>query len=308
MPLIRVRRLLDHQLDRPLTLVCAPAGFGKTTQLSDWLAHCGRPSTWLSLDEQDNDPAVFLSYVIAAIRRLFPHACTTTAELLQGTELPPLDVLSATLVNEIDSIADFSTAGSGTAGSELPEGQRFLLVLDDYHLIRSLNVHQLLDDLLQYPPRSLHLVISTRHDPPLALAAQRARGRMVDVRMAALRFSAAETGEFMQQAVHAPVDQATIDVLAKRSEGWVAALRFAALAINMSAGAYEGTAETPEPATGKMTGDSIRRSDRQLGRRCKGRPLHHGISPERSAGAPAARNPGISAADGDPPAAQRPPV
>lgn len=240
MPLPRVRQLLDHQLDRPLTLVCAPAGFGKTTQLSDWLAHCGWPSTWLSLDERDNDPAVFLAYVITAIRRLFPAVCTATAALLQAAQLPPLGVLSAAFVNDIDSIAD----------GELPAGQRFLLVLDDYHLIHNLAVHQLVDDLLQHPPRPLHLVLSTRHDPPLALGAQRARGRMVEVRMAALRFEADETAAFMQQAVHSPVDRETVSLLAKRSEGWVAALRFAALAMNMSGGARAGTPSMPEVVIG----------------------------------------------------------
>jgi LuxR family transcriptional regulator, maltose regulon positive regulatory protein len=226
-PLLRVRQTLDHHLDRPLTLVCAPAGFGKTTLLSDWLANCPRPSAWLSLDAQDNDPAVFLAYMIAAVRKLFPDACATTLALLQAAELPPLRILSATLVNDMDSIAD---------GGELPEGQRFLLVLDDYYLIHNLDVHQLLDDLLLHPPRSLHLVLGTRHDPPLALATQRAHGQLVEIRMAMLRFNGDETAAFVQHAVHFPLDQHTIAVLEKRSEGWVAALRFAALAFNMRGG------------------------------------------------------------------------
>ncbi len=226
-PLLRVRQTLDYQLNRPLTLVCAPAGFGKTTLLSDWLANCPWPSAWLSLDGQDNDPAVFLAYLIAAIRKLFPAACAATSTLLQAAELPPLPVLSATLINDIDSLAD---------GDELPEGQRFLLVLDDYYLIHNLDVHQVLNDLLLHPPRSLHLVIGTRHDPPISLASQRARGQLVEIRMATLRFNAGETAAFVQQAVHSPLDQQRIDVLAKRADGWVAALRFAALALNMQDG------------------------------------------------------------------------
>jgi LuxR family maltose regulon positive regulatory protein len=221
-PLLRIRQALDLELDRPLTLVCAPAGFGKTTLLSDWVAHCPQRSAWLSLDEQDNDPAGFLTYVIAAVRTLFPAACAHTAALLHGAELPPLSLLSATLTNDIDSLAE-----------QQPAGQRFLLVLDDYHLIHNLDVHQLLDSLLLHPPRSLHLVLGTRHDPPLALAARRARGQLAEVRMAALRFTPAETAEFVRRAVRLPVDAELLDALQVRTEGWVAALRFAALALNM---------------------------------------------------------------------------
>jgi LuxR family maltose regulon positive regulatory protein len=226
-PLLRVRQTLDLELDRPLTLVCAPAGFGKTTLLSDWLANCPRPSAWLSLDEQDNNPSVFLTYLIAAIRTIFPEACAGMEALLHAPELPPLPVLSAVLNNDIDSLAD---------GGNLQEGQRLLLVLDDYHLIHNEDVHDLLNQLLLHPPRALHLVLGTRYDPPLALATQRARGQVGEIRMAALRFTAEEAARFIEQAVHFPVNPATIAVLEKRSEGWVAGLRFAALVLNMRGG------------------------------------------------------------------------
>jgi LuxR family maltose regulon positive regulatory protein len=230
-PLLRARQTLDYQLDRPLTLVCAPAGFGKTTLLSDWLAHCPRPAAWLSLDAQDNDPALFLTYLVAAIRTIFPAACAATLALLQALELPPPDVLSTALNNDIDLLAD---------DPALADGQRFVLVLDDYHLIGSLTIHQVLDDLLLHPPRPLHLAIGTRHDPPFGLAKLRARGQVAEVRVAALRFSAEETAAFLRQAVRFPLEDQTIAAVGKRAEGWAAALQFAAVALNMRGGATDG--------------------------------------------------------------------
>ncbi len=222
-PLARARQSLAYDLDRPLTLVCAPAGFGKTTLLCDWLANAPRPSAWLSLDERDSDLATFLTYLVAAIRTLFPTACTEMQALLQATELPPLPVLSATLSNEIDSLAD---------GGLLQAGERFVLALDDYHRISSQDVHQVLSDLLLHPPRPLHLALGTRYDPPLPLTTLRARGQLVEIRSGVLRFTGDEVAAFLRQTLQFAPDQQTVSLVEKRTEGWVAGLRFAALALN----------------------------------------------------------------------------
>ena len=163
----RVCELLERHLDRPVTLVCAPAGFGKTTLLSDCLEHSPVSSAWLSLDKGDSDVGVFLSYLVAAIRTLFPAACAGTLELLQAPVFPPLVPLVTTLANDLDRLSE---------DPRLPAGERFILVLDDYHLIRESAVHTLLGELLRYPPRAMHLVISARQEPAFLQTARAPRG------------------------------------------------------------------------------------------------------------------------------------
>ena len=227
-PLARAQQSLAHDIDRPFTLISAPAGFGKTTLLSEWLRVTPRPSTWITLDEHDSDPVTFLTYLIAAVRAIFPNACPETRALLQIPNLPPLPAVYATLNNEIDSLAE---------SSELPAGQRFILALDDYHRIGDPNVHEIINELLLHPPRALHLAISTRYDPPLALHSLRARGELVEIRSNTLRFTSAEVSTFLQKALHVPIDDATVTQVEKITEGWAAGLRFAALALNAEEGA-----------------------------------------------------------------------
>jgi LuxR family maltose regulon positive regulatory protein len=158
--LIERTRLLEHlnaRRDRPLILVSAPAGYGKTTLLSQWLDQAPYQAAWLSLDENDNDRVNFLSYFVAAIQTLFPAGCSTMANLLTRPQIPPLDNLASTLINEI---------------TDLPE--EFLLVLDDYHLITHKDVHQLISALMQHAPRPLHLVIASRKDPSFSISRLRA--------------------------------------------------------------------------------------------------------------------------------------
>jgi len=227
---VQVDRNLDalmRDLDRPFTLVSAAAGFGKTTLLSNWLSSNPRPSAWLSLDENDSDVQLFLRYFCSAIRTLFPDACTDTLMLLQGSNIPPLQRLSATLVNDIDNIPN-----DVTNANRLPDGQRFILVLDDYHLIENQDIHHLVGVLMHHPPPSLHLVISSRRDPPLALARLRAHGELLEIRTGALRFNDEEVARFLSLAVPYPLDDQTIAFVAKRTEGWAAGLRFAALTLN----------------------------------------------------------------------------
>ena len=141
----RARERLERSLDRPLTLVCAPAGYGKTTLLSVWLADSGHPYAWLSLDESDSDPAVFLSYFVAAIRTVYPEACARTLDLLRAPELPPMSLLVTALANDLDALPC----------EPAPADERcFILVLDDYHLVHNEAVHALLAELLRHPPRA----------------------------------------------------------------------------------------------------------------------------------------------------------
>ena len=207
----RLVERLERGRDRPLTLVVAPAGYGKTTLVSSWLANCDCPSAWLSLDEDNNDLALFLSYFSAAIRTMFPDSLQETLVLLQAASLPPLEVLARSLINELDQIEP-----------------SFILVLDDYHVIQSMDVHHVLSELLRYPPRPLHLVLVSRSDPPLPVSQLRARGRATEIRSQALRFTEAETDTFLQ-SVGMHVDEQTVRALVERVEGWVTGVRLAVL-------------------------------------------------------------------------------
>ena len=173
---------LNQGRHRPLTLVSAPAGYGKSTLVSCWLAACDVPGAWVSLDENDNDLRLFLSYVVAAIQRLFPVACGETLSMLRGEHLPPVSVLARRLINELEEIE-----------------KAFILVLDDYHLIRDKRIHEFTSRLLDHPSAFMHLVLIGRRDPPLPLASLRARGQMVEMRTRDLRFSLEETVVFLRQ-------------------------------------------------------------------------------------------------------------
>jgi LuxR family maltose regulon positive regulatory protein len=222
----RIYELLDRYLDRPATLVCAPAGFGKTTLLSDWLEHCTHLSAWVALDDGDNYLGVFLGYFVAAIRTLFPAACRETFALLHAPVAPPLNRLVTALVNDLDCLAD---------NPALPAGQRFVLVLDDYHRVSEPAVHNLLTGLLRHPPRSLHLVISARQDPPFPVHALRARGELGEIRARELRFTAEEVGTFVQQSLGRALAGEAVSALTERTEGWATGLRLAALTIDTGA-------------------------------------------------------------------------
>jgi ATP/maltotriose-dependent transcriptional regulator MalT len=221
----RVRERLERSLDHPLTLVCAPAGYGKTTLLSDWLAGSDHPYAWVSLDESDSDLAIFLSYLVAAVRTTYPEACARTFDLLRAPELPPAASLVTALANDLDALPC----------KRGPVDERcFILVLDDYHLVRNEAVHALLAELWRHPPCSVHLVLSTRQDPPLPLHVFRARGEMGEIRMQELRFTPEEIAVFMRQAIESPLDKQAIALLAERTEGWAAGLRLAAVALGTS--------------------------------------------------------------------------
>ena len=210
---------LDRSLQRPLMLVSAPAGYGKSTLLACWLEASDIPGAWVSLDKNDNDMHLFLAYFLDAVQTLFPGTVQNTVALLNASKLPPLTVLAHSLINELDQI-DHS----------------FILVLDDYHAISDKSVHGLIAELLQHSPAPLHLVLSSRLAPPFPLARFRARSQMGEIRVRDLRFSPEETRVFLEQFTGEPADSVTTALLEEKTEGWVTGLRLALLSLRHRSG------------------------------------------------------------------------
>jgi len=209
---------LNEGLERDLTLVVAPVGYGKTTLLATWAAQAEPPVAWFTLNESDGDLLVFVAGLISAIRTQAPGACPQTQGMLESAHRPDIERLATLLINEIDDLA-----------------QRFVLVLDDYHLIQTPAVHRLLDSVLRHPPLQMHLLIASRADPPLALARLRAGQRLAELRIRDLRFSQAEAETFLTQAVTMAAPDQAVPLLLKRTEGWIAGLQLAALSLRTAA-------------------------------------------------------------------------
>ncbi|MGY1771004.1 LuxR C-terminal-related transcriptional regulator [Blastococcus sp. SYSU D00813] len=215
-PRPRLAERLDRGRDATLTLVSAPAGFGKSTVLTEWLAAAvpgGRAGAWLSLDARDNDPALFWSYVVAALQTAVPGIGAAALASLRSPHTPA-DAALATLVNEL---------------AELPG--ELVLVLDDYHVIDSPQVHEGLAFLVEHLPTQVQLVIAGRADPPLPLARLRGRGELVEVRAADLRFTPDEVATYLTDAMGLALSATDVAVLDSRTEGWIAALQLAALSM-----------------------------------------------------------------------------
>jgi LuxR family maltose regulon positive regulatory protein len=206
---------LSQAMKHALILISAPPGFGKTTLLAQWLAQSSLPVAWLSLDAQDNDPNSFLRYVIAALQRLDAHIGATALALLGVPQPVPAETVLARIINDV-------------ASRELED---FALVLDDYHLIEAEPIHRSIIFLLRHLPPQMHLVLSTRTDPPLPLARLRARGQLSELRAAQLRFDAAEVKAFVSGMIGLDLADEDIVTLQSRTEGWVAGLQFAALSL-----------------------------------------------------------------------------
>jgi LuxR family transcriptional regulator, maltose regulon positive regulatory protein len=201
----------------PLTLVSAPAGFGKTTLLAQWLAESDMPVAWLSLEPGDSEPVRFLSYLIAALQTLDPHLGAEALTLLQMPRPAAVETVLTLLTNDV-----------GSHGRD--EGD-FVLVLDDYHALDATPIDQALTYLVEHLPPHMHLVIATREDPPLPLARLRARGHLTEVRATDLRFTPSEAAEFLSQAMGLSLEAQDIARLATRTEGWIAGLQLAALSL-----------------------------------------------------------------------------
>ena len=197
-----------------VTLISAPAGFGKTTLLSEWIAACDQPVAWLSLDEGDSDPIRFLTYLIAALQTISSEVGKGLEGAFQSPQPPPMDAVLTTLLNDITAVSE-----------------DFILVLDDYHVVDSKPVDKALTFLLEHQPPPMHLVLATREDPDLPLARLRARRQLSELRAADLRFTLSEAAEFLNRVMGLTLSTENIAALEARTEGWIAGLQLAALSM-----------------------------------------------------------------------------
>jgi len=211
----RLTERLNQGLECGFILVSAPAGYGKSTLLSAWLPSLNYPTAWLSLDDIDNDPSRFLSYLLATLRVIDPSIEEIFKGNLSYQSQPEIDTLLTQLVNRLSN-------------SNTP----FCLVLDDYHLIQNQIIHGAVSFLLEHHPPSLHMVIATRADPPLPLARLRVRSDMLEIRMADLRFTSIEAADFLNHTMGLNISPADVERLTARTEGWVAGLQMAALSMH----------------------------------------------------------------------------
>ncbi len=212
----RLNERLSRVHDVALTLVSAPAGFGKTTVLTEWLA--GLPAkqrsvAWLSLDRRDNDPALFWSYLVAALRTVAPDVGAGALDVLQSSQAP-VDAVLATLVNDLAAVRG-----------------DVVLVLDDFHLIDAIDVQQGIAFLIEHLPEQVHLVIAGRADPALPLALLRSRGELVEIRATDLRFTPEEAAQYLTEVMGLALTADDVALLDGRTEGWIAALQLAALSM-----------------------------------------------------------------------------
>jgi LuxR family maltose regulon positive regulatory protein len=233
-------RLIErmHQgIERKLTLVSAPAGFGKTTLLAEWLAATPeneRAAGWVSLDQSDNDPAFFWAYFIKALQQACPEPgrrvrCEigeSTLSLLRSPQPPPIESVLTALINEINAIEQDPSTGSG---------HRFTLILDDYHVIDAQPIHNAIAFLLDHLPPQMHLIIASRSDPPLPLARLRGRGELIELRAADLRFTSDEAAAFLNEVMSLNLSATEVTALETRTEGWITGLQLAALSMSQMA-------------------------------------------------------------------------
>ena len=206
--------LQDGKFERKLTLVSAPAGYGKTTLVIEGIRRIGLPIAWLSLDEADNDPRRFITYLIAALQRVDDNVGRDTIAMLQSPQPPPDELILTALVNEISVVP-----------------QPILLVLDDYHAIHAPPIHQHIAFVLDHQPANLHLVVTTREDPLLPISRLRARGQVLEIRQHDLRFTEKETAEFLEHVMGITPTSDEIAALERRTEGWIVGLQLAALSM-----------------------------------------------------------------------------
>ncbi len=210
---------LNAGLSGKLTLVSAPAGYGKTTLVSDWIHRRGADTAslrvaWLSLDASDNDPARFFSYVIAALQGVHPDIGTEIQPILESETDPPIKRLLTALVNDIAVSA-----------------KNLILVLDDYHVIREIKIHQALNFLFDHIPPRMHVIITSRTDPPMPLGRLRVRRELTEIRESDLRFALEETTAFLNDLMNLGLSGSDIKTLEARTEGWIAGLQLAALTL-----------------------------------------------------------------------------
>ncbi len=214
----RLLAILDQRCSFPLTLLSASAGFGKTTLLSAWASQSTSRVAWLSLDEQDNDPTRFWTYVVAALRHSGASVGEATLALLHSPQSALLPGALTALINELAAL-----------------GQDTALILDDYHLLSESAIHDSLQFFLEHLPSCLHLLLASRVDPQLPLARLRARGQVVEIREQDLLLSDEEAASFLTQVMGLALSEEEIARLETRTEGWIAGLQLAALSLRRHA-------------------------------------------------------------------------
>ncbi|NRS50597.1 LuxR C-terminal-related transcriptional regulator [Brevibacillus sp. HB2.2] len=222
MPPPRLKTVTRHQLieqlneglNRKLTVISAPAGSGKTTLVSEWLASGDRPFAWISMDEGDNDPARFFTYLFTALQNIGPNIGSGIYPLFHSPQPLPIELMISTLLHEIIAIPN-----------------PFVLVLDDYHVLKTGPLDDAISFLLERMPRQMHLVIATREEPRLPIARLRVRNQLNEVRASDLRFTYSEAAEFLEKVMGLELLPENIALLEARTEGWIAGLQLAALSI-----------------------------------------------------------------------------
>ena len=204
---------LENGRYRKLTLISAPAGYGKSILATLWANACSCPVAWLSLDKNDNDVSVFLGYFVAAMQTLFPNCCGKTEGLLNVEQTVPLDFLTAALINDTVNLSE-----------------PIVIALDDYHLIENSDIQQLVSALIQHQSEQIHLLLVTRQDPLLSLPSLRAKNQLTEIRSDDLRFGEDETRQFLENVLGERVDDELVTKISERTENWPAGLRLACLA------------------------------------------------------------------------------
>ena len=210
----RLIQKLNDGAKGKLTLLSAPAGFGKTTLLSEWVHQSKSPVAWLSIDEGDNDPAYFLTYVIAALQSINESIGQTSLQLLYSPQIPPFEAIIVAFINSL-----------------IPYPEDFVLVLDDYHHIESQPIHDMLIFLLERMPQRMHLILSSRSDPPLTLSRLRSHQQIAEIRAADLCFTFEETSVYLEKCLEINLSHEEIALLESRTEGWITGLQLAALSM-----------------------------------------------------------------------------
>ncbi|MBN1810340.1 MAG: AAA family ATPase [Anaerolineae bacterium] len=250
-------RLIERlNAGRKLTLVSAPAGFGKTTLVSEWLRQLEHPAAWLSLDRDDNDPIRFWQYVVAALQTVDDSIGRAAQAALQSPRPPALEALVTALINDLAATP-----------------RLLILVLDDYHVIEAKAIHDSLDFLLDHLPAQLRLVITTRADPPLSLPRRRGRSELVEVRMAHLRFRVEEAVEFLNACVGLDISPEDVAALDNRVEGWIVGLQMAALAMKAPL-LQEGSASSKHEFVVAFAGDDRHVADYLMEEVLQRQPAH----------------------------------
>ena len=214
----------------PLSLVSAPAGYGKSIIISNWIEITNEKYAWLSLDEEHNNLHIFLKYLVAAIRLSYPETLASMDAFLKNVDLPPVKVLAYELINQLDEIPD-----------------EFTIVLDDYHAIQEESVHELINNFLEFPPENIHLVVITRIDPPLRVTHLRAYNRIHELRVSDLSFNKTEIAKLYKTLNNTDLKDETVLHILDKTEGWIVGLRLAYL--------YASEAKDINTVLLKMKGD-----------------------------------------------------